>query len=142
MPGIINMFWLPQGIATDWYINLSQFPFNPNIYVFAIMWSAVHVLLGIGLYLVFKKREETPNTNKALSLFLTDVVLSAVWPFILFKQHIIGFSTVVSVGLIIIAYFMQKSFARENKYAGYIVWLYIIWLIFALYLNLGLLLLN
>ncbi|HNY25369.1 MAG TPA: tryptophan-rich sensory protein [Alphaproteobacteria bacterium] len=142
MPGLVNLFWLPSGVGTEWYASLAKFPFTPEIHVFSFLWAAVHVLLGIGLFLVIKGDEETDNINKAVGLFLTDIVVSASWPFILFKYQIIPLSTISAVALLLIAIFMQKTFTKENKIAGNIVLIYIIWLSFSLYLNLGLLILN
>ena len=142
MPGVINMFWLPKGIETEWYTNLDKLPFTPDIFGFSIMWSVIHILMGVALFLIIKEPEETDNKNMAVGLFLLNIVLSSVWPFILFQYHIIIASTVIAFGLVAVAYFMQKSIARENKISGSIVWIYIIWLIFSLYLNLGLLILN
>lgn len=142
MPGIINLFWLPTGVETEWYTNLLKFPFTPGINWFGIIWSVVHILLGVGLFMVLKKEEETKNSTKAIGLFLTNIILSAAWPFILFKYNIIILSTIDAVALIILAILMQKSFAKENKYSGYIVYIYILWLMFSLYMNLGLLILN
>ncbi len=142
MPGVINLFWLPNGMVSEWYINLAKFPFTPNIYIFGILWSVIHLVLGAGLYLLIKSREEKEHINKALGLFLTNIVLSAIWPFLLFKYHLITISMLDSLLILIIACVMQKFFARENKYAGYIAWLYIVWLMFALYMHIGIFILN
>ncbi|MBN1324981.1 MAG: tryptophan-rich sensory protein [Alphaproteobacteria bacterium] len=142
MPGIINLFWLPKGIESEWYTNLDKFPFTPAIFGFGFMWAVIHIFLGIGLFIIIKGHEETDNKNKAVGLFLTNIILSSVWPFVLFQYHIIIGSTIIAFALVTMAYFMQKSFAQESKLAGNIVWVYILWLIFSLYLNIGLLILN
>lgn len=142
MPGVINLFWLPDGVNSPWYQGLEKFPFTPGLFVFGLVWSIVHIAIGVALYLIMKGPEETDNQNKAVGLFLATIVLSASWPFILFVQHLPLFSTLDTLLILVLAIMTQRRFAAENKTAGRIMWIFVIWSVCGLYLNLGLWLLN
>ncbi|MBN1324980.1 MAG: tryptophan-rich sensory protein [Alphaproteobacteria bacterium] len=142
-PGIIGMFWLPTGGLDPWYNALVKTPLTPGVnIIFLICLPIIYILLGTAFYLVIKPKYTKRSIDSAVTLFGINMFLSALWNFVFFKLHLVITSAVIILALFTIAFMMQRKFSLENKYAGYLVLPYTLFLIFAFYLNGGLVLLN
>ena len=142
IPGIISLYWMPKGMQSDWYSGLAKFPFTPDLYTFDLLWFIFNILLGIGLFFVISGIKETKNTNTAVGLFLVHIVLNSLWTFLLFEKHMMGLSVLIGISVLVVLFFMQKSFTKENKYSGYMVWAYMALVVYSIYLTFGFFILN
>ena len=119
--------------------KLMKKPFlSPPSIVFPIAWSLLYLLMGISLYLVLKKS----NNYKAVKTFIIQLILNYIWPFLFFNLKIYNISAIWIVLLIYFVIKMIKEFKAINPLAGYLQIPYLIWLFFALYLNIGVAILN
>lgn len=142
-PGIIGMFWLPTGGIDPWYNTLIKTPLTPSInIIFLICLPIIYILLGVAFYMLIKPKYTKRSIDTAVTLFGINMFLSALWNFVFFKLHLVVAAAIIILALFTIAFMMQRKFALENKYAGYLVIPYILWLVFAFYLNGGLIFLN
>lgn len=142
IPGIFGSIWSPSAGIDFWYDTLVKAPLNPAGPVFGIVWPILYLILGIALYLVIKNKKNNKLVSRATILFGIHMILNGLWSFAFFGQHLIIFGVFNILALIMVSCAMQKSFATENKYAGLLIWPYILWLMFAFYLNIGIALLN
>ena len=117
------------------YSSLNQPPLAPPSILFPIVWSILYVLMGVSAYIV------SENDGK-LGIYYLQLVLNGLWSiiFFVFKLRLISFIWILV--LIFLVFKMIKEFTITNKIAGYLQIFYLIWLIFAAYLNLGVYLLN
>jgi tryptophan-rich sensory protein len=142
-PGIIGMFWLPNGGLDPWYEALVKTPLMPSIHtIFLVCLPIIYIILGIAFYLIIKPKYTRRSIDNAVTLFGINMFLSALWNFVFFKLHLVITSAIIILALFTIAFMMQRRFSQENKYAGYLIMPYIFWLMFAFYLNGGLVVLN
>ncbi|MBN1324982.1 MAG: tryptophan-rich sensory protein [Alphaproteobacteria bacterium] len=142
IPGIFGALWTPGGGIDGWYNTLVKTPLTPDGWVFGVVWPILYLLLGIALYLAIRNKQKNKIINPGTILFLIHIFLNGLWSFVFFGQHLIILGAINILVLIFVACMMQKKFAAENKYAGLLIWPYILWLMFALYLNIGIYLLN
>jgi translocator protein len=142
-PGIIEMFWAPTVGNDPWYVSLAKTELTPTAdTIFMIFLPLMYVILGIAFYLIIKPKYTKRSIDTAVTLFGVNMFLSALWNFVFFKFHLIVTSELIILALFTIAVMMQRKFALENKYAGYLIFPYILWLMFAFYLNGGVAVLN
>lgn len=118
---------------TDSLVKPLLFP--PKI-LFPIVWTILYFLMSISLYLSSKYNK---NLYKVYGIQL---ILNSLWSplFFMFKTYL--FSTIELLILIIFVVIMIKEMKLENKLSAYLQIPYFIWLLFALYLNVSIYILN
>jgi len=72
---------------TPWYADLAKPAFNPPNWVFAPVWSALFLLMGVALWRVLRLPPETPGRERALVYFFIQLALNAAWPWAFFALH-------------------------------------------------------
>ena len=113
-------------------------PLSPPGIVFPIVWSILYLLMGISFYLVSKDN----YNKKTTKLFILQLIVNYLWPLLFFKLKLYVFSALWIILLIYLVFKMIKDFLQHNKTAGYLQIPYFVWLLFALYLNIGVAFLN
>lgn len=118
---------------TDSLVKPLLFP--PKI-LFPIVWTILYFLMSISLYLSSKYNKEIYK-NYGIQL-----ILNSLWSplFFMFKTYL--FSTIELLILIIFVAIMIEEMKQENKLSAYLQIPYFIWLLFALYLNVSIYILN
>ncbi len=143
IPGIIGGFFSPMSPgANEWYNGLTQSTLTPNGWVFSIAWLILYALLGIALFLVMNNNKTRQNKTTAYVLFIVQMGLNALWSYLFFGLHFVGGALLCLVALIAVAIWLAIAFKPISRAASYLVWPYVAWLIFALYLNGTILMLN
>ncbi len=127
---IVSLF-----INTDDYKSLIQPPLAPSSIIFPVVWSILYILMGISTYIISIK-DEIPF------IYYVNLFFNGLWSIIFFTFKLRGFSIIWLIALIIILIIMIIKFYKINKKAGLLQIPYLIWCLFALYLNIGIYLLN
>ena len=107
-----------------------------------VAWLILYTLLGISLFLIMNNTKTRHSKSKAYILFVAQMGLNALWTYLFFGLHFVGAALLCLVALIAISIWMLVAFKPISRAASYLVWPYIAWLLFALYLNGTILLLN
>jgi len=63
--GIIGSFFTVSSVST-WYTELNKPAFNPPNWIFGPVWITLYTLMGISLFLVWRKRHEDSSAGTAL----------------------------------------------------------------------------
>ena len=121
------------------YQELNKPFLSPPGYVFPIVWTVLYTLMGISLYLV---SEESGDKKKSYIIYIVQLILNSLWTLFYFGLDMKLFAFIILIGLIISVIIMNLEFIKLNKTAAYLQIPYLIWLIFAGYLNLSTYLLN
>lgn len=117
-----------------------QKPFlAPPALTFPIVWTILYILMGIS-YEILKEKELIDN--KVSAIYYIQLAVNAIWPIIFFilKWRFVAFLWIILLAVLVI--WMSIKFYSKNKLAGLLQIPYIIWTLFATYLNLGIYLLN
>lgn len=121
--------------ARSLYTNLNTPPLSPPGWLFGIAWSFLYSLLGVTLYYLIK------NKNKnGLKIFIIQLIINFMWSYIFFNYELFIVALVV-IGVIILLTALLFYLIGEHKYK-YLLIPYLLWLTFAFYLNLGIIVLN
>ena len=125
-------------IKTDVYSEIVKPELSPPKIVFPIVWSVLYILLGVSNYIINKDRkEETANL-----IYYIGLAINLIWPFIFFNAREYLLALIWLLLLIFFVILMVIEYFRKNKLAGYLQIPYLIWLLFALYLNYNVFILN
>ena len=149
MKKIINFFrlFLPiiigeiVGIIIKNYIDYSLIekpPLSPPKLAFPIAWSILYLLIGISYYL-YRKKDYNKQTIK---LYYTGLLFNALWSIIFFVLKLRLISIIWIIALVILTILLFISYKKQNKISAYLLIPYLIWLIYATYINIGVYILN
>ena len=120
--------------------NALQKPFlSPPSILFPIMWTIFYILMGVSYGILTKKQL---NDQKVSSIYYLQLGINLIWPilFFVFKWRLFSFLWLML--LIVFIIIMIKRFYGKDKVSGLIQIPYLIWSLFASYLNLFIYLLN
>ena len=130
---IVSLF-----INTDIYDVIIKPEISPPKIVFPIVWTILYILMGISNYIINKdNKKEVPNLIYYISL-----AINLIWPIIFFNAQEYLISLLIIIILIIFVALTIIEYFKTSKISGYLQIPYIIWLLFALYLNYQVLILN
>ena len=121
------------------YSNLVKPPLSPPSILFPIVWSILYLLMGISYY-ILKKND---NTNIIISfIYYLQLFVNFLWSIIFFNLEWRLFSIIWIILLDILVITMIYLFYKKDKIAGYLNIPYLIWILFATYLTIGIYILN
>lgn len=128
--------------AMQQYGQLNQPPLSPPSAVFPVVWTTLFLLMGISAYLVTMKRSDGLKSYDLPAVYWIQLIVNFIWPLIFFNLAIYGIALAWLILLIILVIYMIFQFHDITPAAGWLQVPYLLWLIFAGYLNAGIWLLN
>lgn len=117
----------------SWYPTLIKPALTPPNIVFPIAWSIIYLCMGISIGLIVNSTVE--RRRFFVKSFIFQLFLNFTWSisFFYLQNPLIGFLNIILLDIFVINYTL-KSY-KVNK-AGSILFVpYVIWLLFATYLN-------
>ncbi len=136
IPGAIGIMFTPRGASDIWYNEMAKSALTPPGWMFSVAWTILYVLLGIALYLIMVGNDRSrQGKTRAYLLFVAQMALNALWSYVYFGLQMPAAALIVLVGLIIVSIWMLRVFRPISRVASALVWPYIIWMLFATYLN-------
>lgn len=122
------------------YESLEQPPLSPPAALFPIVWTILYILMGISSYIILKSRSS--GRTFALKLYAANLFFNFFWPVIFFGKMDFFFALIWLIIMFLVVLWMTASFFKIEKCAALLNIPYILWLIFAGYLNFMVFLLN
>lgn len=122
------------------YAALIRPPLAPPGMVFPIVWSVLFILMGISAAMVYNTRDK--DRGGALGIYAAQLVVNFFWSLIFFRWGMRLFAFFWLILLITLVTVMIIRFFKVSKAAAYLQIPYMIWLLFAAYLNFGVWILN
>lgn len=117
---------------TSFYKTLDK-PINIPSIVFPIVWSILYLLMAVSAYQISESNDY--NKGDALKLYFVQLIVNSLWTLFFFGFKLYFFSFLWIILLIILVYIMIYRFYKINKVSAYLNIPYLLWLIFAAYLN-------
>lgn len=130
------------GIITSSFIdynNLTKPPLSPPRIVFPIVWTIIYLLIGIA-YSLLKQKGEVPKETK--QLYYTQLIVNYLWTiiFFVFRLRLLSVLWIIMLDVLVIC--MTYQFYKKNKLSSILLIPYVLWLLFATYLNIAIYYLN
>ncbi len=116
----------------NFYKNLNK-PLEVPAIIFPIVWSILYLLMGISLYLISSSNDKEKNSS--MLIYYIQLIVNSLWTLFFFGFKWFLFSFLWIILLIILVLIMLYQFYKINKTAFYINIPYLLWLLFAAYLN-------
>jgi len=114
--------------STDsWYLLLNKSELNPPSYVFGIVWPILYILMMVSAFLAHKK---------VFSIFIIQLFFNAAWSWLFFRFQMPLIALLDIYLLIAINIYILNLMYKENKLAFFLFIPYVVWISFASYLNL------
>ncbi len=131
--GVVGSFFTTPAIPT-WYKTLNKPSFTPPNWVFSPVWISLFTLMGISLFLVWRKQGE-PRVRIALTLFSLQLGLNILWSIAFFglKSPLLGLIDILLLWLAILLTIL--TFLKVSRIAGWLLLPYLLWVSFAAVLN-------
>ena len=115
----------------------------PPAGLFPIVWTVLFILMGIGAGEIYKRRESASvASKKAFIYFSLQLFVNFLWSILFFNAMQFLLCVFVLLALILLVVLMIVSFYTVKPLAAFLQLPYIVWLLFALYLNIGIVLMN
>lgn len=122
------------------YTQLTKPPLSPPGQVFGIVWPILYALMGLAMGLIFNREDHL--AKQALAWYLIQLGLNFMWSIIFFRFEARWLALVVLILLDIAVLYLLTLFYRINKVSFALLLPYLIWILFATYLNIGFAFLN
>ncbi len=122
------------------YSTLNKPAFSPPGILFPIVWFILYVLMGISSYIILTS--ESPEARNALKTYALQLFFNFGWSIIFFRFsfYLLAFFWLLILIFLIIV--MIKQFYKISPIAAYLQIPYLIWCLFAAYLNFSIYLIN
>src|SRR5689334_20665292 len=124
-----------------WYRSLKKPKLNPPSFVFAPIWSALYLCIGLAHYRFLLARS-TGHRNKGNLFYGLQLALNAAWTPIFFGLRRPKLALIDLALLLLAVAATEREFARCSPAARKLLSPYLVWLCFATYLNAGICVLN
>ena len=121
------------------YNTLKQPSFAPPSILFPIVWTILYTLMGVS-YAIIESNSELDQGSKLI--YYLQLIVNALWSIFFFSLEWRLFAFFWILLLIVLVVIMIVKFYNQNKIAGLLQIPYLIWLLFAAYLNLSIYILN
>jgi len=110
-----------------WYQELVKSSLNPPGYVFGIVWPILYLMMSISAFRTF---------HETKGLFLTQLLFNALWSWLFFAFQMPLIALMNIWLLIYLNIKLNLKMFYQDKLSGLLFIPYVIWLFFASYLNL------
>lgn len=128
------------GNFSAFYNALNQPPFAPPGWLFPAAWGILYALMGISAYLIWSSGHK--GSKQALVLYGIQLFVNFLWSPVFFGLKSFAGATIVILVLLALVAMMIISFWRIRKPAALLNIPYLLWLVYAGYLTIGVLVLN
>lgn len=120
--------------------ELNQPPFSPPAWLFPVAWTILYILMGIVLLLIIRSNHE--YKVGAIALFISQLIMNFLWSPAFFVEGDYLKALIILVLMLTTTIILAFITRRINKAAAIMLIPYILWMMFATYLNVGVGLLN
>ena len=121
------------------YDTLEKPLLAPSSLAFPINWTILYILMGVSYGVLISNSLVDARIN---FIYYIQLFFNALWPiaFFVLKWRLFAFFWIITLGILIAI--MVVKFYNQNKVAGLLQIPYLLWTLFATYLNLSIYLLN
>ena len=105
-----------------------------------IVWTLLYLLMSISAWLIYETRQR--GKHNALKFYVGQLAVNLLWPLLFFGMKLYLFSFLWLLFLLLLVILMILRFYQLSAAAALLQIPYVLWLIFAGYLNFSFYLLN
>lgn len=125
----------------NWYHSLNLPFLTPPDEIFTPVWIVMYSLLFVS-FAIFLMTKSFYNKFPAIITFLVQLVANFLWGFVFFTCKSISGGLLLILIMWLTTMVMMFQFYKFSKISSYLLIPYLLWINFALYLNLSIFVLN
>jgi translocator protein len=119
------------------YLALELPTWAPPQDAFGIVWPVLYVLIALAAWRAWRAAGGVEPAKVALTVWLAQLVVNALWPGVFFGAEAFGAAIVVIVGLDLLVIGTIGLFARIDRWAALLLAPYLLWILYATALNIA-----
>lgn len=134
LTGVIGSIFTMMSVKT-WYQELVKPSLTPPGWVFSPVWISLFFLMGVSLYLIWRRGFEERGVKVAFIVFIVHLGFNILWSALFFGMRspfLALLEIIVLWAFIVVSTYL---FFRVSKVAGVLLLPYLLWVSFAVYLN-------
>lgn len=122
---------LLTGGFSDFFDKFEKPPLLPPAWLFPVVWAILYALMGISAYLVSRYGK----SEKALIVYWAQLAVNFLWSIVFFRLEAAWAAFGVILLLLVLIVLMITEFRKIRPLAAWLNVPYLLWVIFAAYLN-------
>lgn len=126
---------ITQANIHPWYAALPKSELTPPGWIFSVVWTILYAILAIFGWILSRSKKD-PYFRFVYRLYGFQMLLNWAWTPLFFGFHWVGLSAIWLVGLTVLNILIFIKLKRKKAGIAWLLVPYIVWLIFACYLNL------
>ena len=127
LAGFIGSMASSTAVTDACYLTLNKSQLNPPSYIFGLVWPILYILMMVSAFLTYRK---------VFSVFLIQLIFNAAWSWLFFRFQMPLVALFDIYILIIFNIYLLYLMNKESK-IGFLLFIpYVLWISFASYLNL------
>ena len=133
--------WATSTTVDGWYRTLAKPSFAPPGWLFPPVWTVLYLLMATAAWRIWRL-PANPARGRALALFALQLALNLIWSFLFFtfRSPPAGLADIAVLWVAIVA--TLRAFGRLDRAAGLLLLPYLLWVGYAVALNLATVWLN
>ena len=124
-----------------WYATLQSPRLTPPDWLFGPVWTVLYVMIAISIFL-FIRKYKSANGYEIYILIVLHLIFNFAWTGIFFRLKSPGLALIDILLLDISLVLMIRYFWQTDVVSSILLWPYLIWVLFATYLNASFYILN
>ena len=122
-----------------WYSQLVKSNYNPPDWIFAPVWTTLYLMMTLAIWFFWHSKNRDMNT---IYIYFIHILFNTTWSVVFFAFHNILLALINLMILIFLIIVLILRFRKVNYLSSYLMIPYLLWSIYALFLNYNLLILN
>ncbi len=122
--------------------SINQPPLAPPPWLFPVAWGILYALMGIAAGLIYLNNGDRERREQALIYYGVQLAVNFSWSIVFFRFRAFWLAVIIILVLDILVYLTMRRFRAISPVAGYLLIPYLLWLLFATYLAIGVFILN
>ena len=136
LPALGGLF-VNADVLQNWYASLNKPSFTPPDWFFGPAWGVLYLLTGIVLYILYTAEINSKDKKILLLFFAAQAALNFLWVPAFFGARAVLLSLCIIILMTALCVdFVIKAF-NVKPILGYLFLPYVIWLLYAFWLNAG-----
>lgn len=129
--------------SMDIYGELELPPLAPPSWLFPVAWMILYSLMGISSATVYLKREVNPEAaTKGLTYYAVSLIVNFCWSIVFFNMRAFLLAFIILAVLVYLIIRTILCYHKVSPVSSYLQIPYLLWVIFAGYLNIMIYVLN
>lgn len=121
------------------YTTLNRPVMSPPKILFPIIWTIIYLLMGLSYFLIKNNNKDTKTIN---IVYYLQLFFNLLWSIIFFTLKLRFVAVIWIIILDVLVIYMIYLFYKQIKLSAYLNILYLVWILFATYLTIGIYILN